>query len=469
MNQTIINSNRIEEIQKIEELINLASDVTLELGTVTIDEMKRKEFKLKEKAVLEIHNHKISEIQIQDRKITRKKWQTRINSQRNIKKNSYEELILALYDYYTNAETITDYSFESLFNLSLEDRRQKRALAESTVVRYKKDYLAFFTPLSNKDVRTFTTDFLDDYLLSLAKKFHEERRSEKFNNLKTILNMVFNYSIRRGIIASSPVPEDNYVYTKTIAQQKPKPEDKAFQPYELELIRNKCLERINRYTYDVNAFAILFVSYTGLRAGEIPTLKWNDINFSLGEIHIHTSQVFRNGSYESVPYTKDEKGIPQGGRKFPINNKIEKILRDLQQKQHELGINSEYVFCKKDGTCMRTDSYASALRKLCIGDKSKGQNGLGLHLCNNHAFRIAFNSYVLVPIGLPSTKRAELLGHSPKVNEENYTFGLADNSLEYIKELMNEYYSDADPSRPNIISFKKKEKSLESAKTQALI
>ena len=89
MSQTIINPNRIEEIQKIEELINLASDVKLGVGTVTIDEMKRKEFKLKEKAVLEIHHHKISEIQIQDRKITRKKWQTRINSQRNIKKNRH--------------------------------------------------------------------------------------------------------------------------------------------------------------------------------------------------------------------------------------------------------------------------------------------------------------------------------------------------------------------------------------------
>ena len=63
MSQTIINPNRIEEIQKIEELINLASDVKLGLGTVTIDELKRKEFKLKEKAVLEIHKHKISEIQ----------------------------------------------------------------------------------------------------------------------------------------------------------------------------------------------------------------------------------------------------------------------------------------------------------------------------------------------------------------------------------------------------------------------
>lgn len=57
-----------------------------------------------------------------------------------------------------------------------------------------------------------------------------------------------------------------------------KPEDKAFQPKEVEKIRKHLWNRIENYTYDVFGYAILFSSYTGIRLGEIPSLKWDDIN-----------------------------------------------------------------------------------------------------------------------------------------------------------------------------------------------
>ena len=44
-----------------------------------------------------------------------------------------------------------------------------------------------------------------------------------------------------------------------------------------------------------------------------------------------------------------------------------------------------------------TVSYYEALYKVC--------KKLGLKLNNNHAFRIALNSYVYVPMGLPVTER----------------------------------------------------------------
>ena len=46
----------------------------------------------------------------------------------------------------------------------------------------------------------------------------------------------------------------------------------------------------------------------------------------------------------------------------------------------------------------------------------------GLGITNNHAIRMYFNSYVLIPAGIMVTDRAKILGHSPEVNLHNYSF-----------------------------------------------
>ena len=459
--------NYKEEISTIHSLISQLEDVNLEDGTATISQLKRKEFLLKEKAVLDVHKNKISQIEISDRGKKRVCWQTRLPSQsQKVRKANYEEIILALYKYYFDESLINDYSFKNIFDLALEERTVKRALALNTVKRYTETYTTFLESLANLDVRNITIDYLDRYLLEIAKKYHEEQLGAKFDNIKTDLNLVFEYCLQRGIVKATPVPKNNFAYKKVIAKEKAKPEDKAFQPYEVKKIREKCYERIERYRYDVNAFAILFSSYTGIRAGEIPTLKWSDINFETNEIHIHTQQLIENKKPREVPYTKDEKGIPNGGRRIPLDNRVKDILLCLKTAQQS--INSPYVFCSRNGSCIRKDSYASALRKLCIGDSSKGTKGLGLRLYNNHALRISYNSYVLVPMGLTSVERAKILGHSAKVNEEHYTFGLADESISRVTALLNEFYENTNPCEPILVQSRQKKKSSETSNFKAL-
>lgn len=47
---------------------------------------------------------------------------------------------------------------------------------------------------------------------------------------------------------------------------------------------------------------------------------------------------------------------------------------------------------------------------------------LGLKRTNNHAIRMYFNSYVLIPKGFNVSERAQYLGHSEEVNLKHYTF-----------------------------------------------
>ena len=47
---------------------------------------------------------------------------------------------------------------------------------------------------------------------------------------------------------------------------------------------------------------------------------------------------------------------------------------------------------------------------------------LKIPITNNHAIRMYFNSYVMIPAGIPVTDRAKILGHSPEINLKNYSF-----------------------------------------------
>ena len=65
--------------------------------------------------------------------------------------------------------------------------------------------------------------------------------------------------------------------------------------------------------------------------------------------------------YYYNPTTKNEKGVSNNGRFIPLTNRIREILDELKAKQKALGIHSEWVFCKEDGSWTTTVSYYESL------------------------------------------------------------------------------------------------------------
>ena len=154
--------------------------------------------------------------------------------------------------------------------------------------------------------------------------------------------------------------------------------------------------------------------------------------------------------WDYCPYTKNERRkSAKTGRYFPINDKISHLLKYIKKKQIELGIYDEegFIFVRTDGSPINPNSYIKALKK--IMDK------LGFHVTNNHAFRKSLNSNVLIPMGLDEVQRSQLLGHSPKVNIENYTYKRLDDTDE-IYQRFNEFTNAVKPElNHNIIPFTK--------------
>lgn len=401
-------------------------------GAAFLDELTKKEFKLKEQKVLEVHTNAIQSGTLIKNGKEKTYYQTRVKSLKNPPRcSTYEALIEKLYDHYFGTTILNDYSFESVFEAALEEKIRLTSPKEKTVRDYRSSYKAFITPeFGSRDIREITSTQLKEYLQVQTRRINPTWK--RFLKFKGILNLAFRYASDpdHRIIAVNIVPSDNGPYKKNLTMSDDRPEEKAFQPHEIEMIREYLWSRVEKEKYDVNGYAILFSSHTGVRQGEIPSLKWEDISEKL--IHIHSQQNDRetaNGKeYYYNPTTKNEKGESKNGRYIPLTQEVKHILNELKKKQEALGIHSEWVFAKEDGNWTTTVAYYESLYKICI-DK------LGLGLSNNHTFRIALNSYVLIPMGLDAPERARILGHSVQTNLEHYTFSRDKEFLSEIGDL----------------------------------
>ena len=201
----------------------------------------------------------------------------------------------------------------------------------------------------------------------------------------------------------------------------------ALSPEEIEIIKAEVRRRIEHGHgnvidgYYINGYITLIAINTGMRVAELCALKWADIDLTEGIIHIHAQQLVRkneNGEKEFYyeDSTKEEKRVSNGGREFPVMGEIEAILTELKALQKSLGIESEFVFCNKDGSWVKTNKYTAYLQRML---KSLD---LECPATRNHAFRKTFNTNVLIPAGIDAPDRAALLGHTVETNERHYTF-----------------------------------------------
>lgn len=75
---------------------------------------------------------------------------------------------------------------------------------------------------------------------------------------------------------------------------------------------------------------------------------------------------------------------------------------------------------------------------------------------------MALNSYVFIPMGLPVTERAKILGHSVDTNLKYYSFARADDYLSDISQRWDSFIS-ANQGTPvdsnNVIDFTKEKSS----------
>ena len=320
-----------------------------------------------------------------------------------------EKLADVLFDYYNNITT-----FKKIFEEAIEDHRKQ--VSERTYEDYFDTYNYYVdNELAKKNIKDITPKYIEDYIFKkCAEKHPKEKHLKRFIGL---LNIIFTHAIRENEVIFNPTPRTLAPFRPTLTYDVKMAADKAYSPKEAALITDALVTVINgskSYDKTIKAMTILFALNSGVRVGEIPSLKWEDIQGN--HIHIHSQQVSRNVNghieYYFLNSTKDEKRYAQGGRWIDKTQNISLLLEYIKKMQAEAQLNTEYVFALSNGEWCTVRQIDNAHRTIC--------KKLGLKLTNIHAIRMYFNSYVMVENSVAD--KAKYMGHSPRVNLDCYSF-----------------------------------------------
>ena len=407
---------------------NASSYAMIDGSIISLDSDETRKFRemVKEKYVATNHKRKISYVE------SRGIWRTFVgNPRKEVTRKTKEALIDCLYDYYVK-DSLSDSTVMEVFNRRQEYRRNSLNRSSGTIDRDRQAFVRVFDEeFCSFKIKCLTDEIISSYINMRSRQLHIKERA--LQDAVRILNGVFDYAMKKDkIIMDNPVTRidmDNYYQNCDLSMKSS--DEKIFTEDEISNIEDRIREEIADKTYDFIGYAMLFSIATGVRVGEIPVLKWEDITDK--GVHIHRQQRStkvkgQKKILEELPFTKNERRHPKDGRYFPITDEINSILEEVSTKQKELGIKSEYVFCREDGTWFDKDIYAQRLRRLC--------ERMGYNITNNHAFRMSLNSNVFIPLGLPVTQRAYLLGHSVETNERFYSH-MKTESLVDLKDLLN--------------------------------
>ena len=157
-----------------------------------------------------------------------------------------------------------------MFEAALDEKIRTERPKEKTIRDYHNSYKAFITDeFGSKDIRLIKPSELKEYIQNVSGELAPTKK--RFYKFKEILNLIFDYACdpERWYIEINPVPSKNKAYVKNFTPTNDKPEDKAFQPHEVDMIREHLWERVHKLRYDVNGYAILFSSETGVREGDL--------------------------------------------------------------------------------------------------------------------------------------------------------------------------------------------------------
>lgn len=346
---------------------------------------------------------------------------------KGVTRKTKEDLISYLYSYYKEEEN----TVAEIFEQTLVYRKEILNRSDNTITRDRYVYESFVpAELAGMKISQVSEEYLNQLFSDTVRPTHPTDKALK--SYKSLLCSIFDYAVLKKLIVRNPAKWINLEHYFKDCDHGVRPvNERIFTPEEIERIKACLREKIAKRSYNPQCYAILFSIESGVRVGEIPPLRWSDIDNGL--IHIYRQQVHikekgKPERFEIVNYTKNERRHPMGGRFFPVTESIESLLKEIKEMQEAHGVESEYIFCYEDGTPLKKNSITNQIYKNSLK--------LGLPIKNNHAFRKSLNSNVLIPAGFTVSERAYLLGHSVDTNQKYYSF-VREESLDKIRDALN--------------------------------
>ena len=368
-----------------------------------------------DKELLERHTHKI--VHIKERNC----YRTQIDipgdfssdySYKQITSKTLEGLQRKIVDHYKGIDTTQHKSVHELYEGWMAERMQYHEIEAATKDRMDTDFIRFFVDsgFSKRKINTITER---DLTLWIKDQIATHKLTHKgWANFRCIISGIFKYAKDLGYteISISTFLSDlrlpDRMFKRTFKDDK----QEVFTDSELQQI----IDWIQDPDYpdrqeSLANLGILLCICTGLRAGELSALKWDDVTErALLVTRTQTRHKEPDGQYSFV-VRESTKGR-EGRRRIAIPAEAHAILDRIRQQR----IPGEYVFMsRRTGQRMKADTFSGKLVRIC--------HYLGIPVRRLHKIRKTYAS-MLLDAGVEESIVTAQMGHTTITTTKSFYY-----------------------------------------------
>ncbi len=375
-----------------EEILQYLSEndmISLSQIQEEITEMKRKE-------LLEKHPYKIW-------KGSDDMWHTYLPSEdgkrvprRRWNRSDLEQLVA---DYWKEKEE--NPTIREVFNAWNDRRMELGKISISTYQRYTRNFDRHYIVMGKRRIKEITPQEIEDFLEEEVCRNHLTAKA--FGNLKSITKGFLKYAKKKKMIsfAVEELFDDMDMSDRDFKRVIKEDKEEVFNQEEMEVM----LQYLETHL-DTQNIGILLMFVTGIRVGELVTLRHSDFEGNTIKIR-RTETLYKDTDGVNVYAVKEFPKSKAGVRTVVLPEDY----AWLSAKIAETNPQEEYVFCNEKGR-MTTNCIRMRLKRLC--------EELHIYKKSPHKIRKTYGS-ILLDNNVDDRLVTELMGHSNiSVTENHY-------------------------------------------------
>ena len=318
----------------------------VDYGLIDVGNLAEQVDDMDKQSILEMHSQKVWQG-------NNGYWYTYIKDfkgeRRLVKKKTREELDDAIVSYYRNG--VEKPTLKDLFNGWIKMKEEYGELKKQSITRYSDNFQEFYGKVTDRIVKNITDVWLEEYMKKRLVELNPPLRT--WNNVKTITRGMFKWGRKRGMVSININDFFNEleISKKVLRKKDIDDSSQVFTDEETSRILEVCKE-----TGDLASLGIELAAYTGLRAGELVSLKYSDFNEDTLNV-CRTEVCYREDGKTVYKIQEATKGR-DGFRTVILSPEAIDVFKRLKAKRDSI---TDYIFYDR----MHKGAFTNRLYRIC--------------------------------------------------------------------------------------------------------
>ena len=339
------------------EILNFA----ISQGIIDISSVQEKIEMTKREELLKKHIYKIW--QSKD-----KNWYTylpdEVKGRVQRKRKSQEEIEQVVIDYWKTEEE--NPTIDQVFNEWNDRKLELQQIGRDTYIRNQQFYNRHYQKFGKRRIKGVSEDEFSDFLEAQIPE--HKLKAKAFSGLKTITRGFLKRAKKKKYITFhvEAMLDDLDISEQSFEKSNKSSEDRAFTEKEFPRLLHYLCSNIN-----VHNLGILLMCITGMRVGELVTIKYEDF-ISPNLVQIKRTETRFKDETDTWRYEVKESPKTEAGNRIAIIPKYYSWIYQELRKENPFG---EFVMSDENGERLRTSHIRRRLYAICreLGfDKEKG-------------------------------------------------------------------------------------------------